>query len=334
MTSARASSAVSSSALAFPSPSAPARDWSSAVKAACPSGVRRTGPSLVIRAAGDRSLGGSIVFTGEGLGHAVKLAHRARPRTTAADPHLRARAIDDARLAGLLVHPVMSSRTPPTEPTPPALPTRNYALPIVALAASFLGLFFPPLFVVGAVLGWISFRRTKREPDLRGRGLAVAAMAAPVVLLPIVVVVAIIAVPNFAKRRARAHQEECKAQLVAIHEAQRQLFAREQRYTDSFAELGFTPPADGRYSYFLGSSVLEAKVPGAAAYRAALTDLPLQPGVQGQCPQCEVTAACVGNADQDATLDVWVISSGALRSLKNRPVEPGTPDNRVDDSAH
>lgn len=77
------------------------------------------------------------------------------------------------------------------------LPTRHYTLPIVALVCAVIGILVVPLVVVGAILGAVSYRRIRREPDLKGRGLAIAAMAMPLVALPLyIVVLSVIFVPT------------------------------------------------------------------------------------------------------------------------------------------
>lgn len=74
-------------------------------------------------------------------------------------------------------------------PEPVVLPTRDYRLPIVALICSLVGVFLPPLMIPGVVLGRIAQLRIRREPDLRGKGLAVTAMAMPIVALPLFILV-------------------------------------------------------------------------------------------------------------------------------------------------
>lgn len=69
------------------------------------------------------------------------------------------------------------------------LPTRDYGLPIVALVVAVIGILVVPLVLVGAILGVVAYRRIRREPDLKGRGLAIAAMAMPLISLPMYLVV-------------------------------------------------------------------------------------------------------------------------------------------------
>lgn len=57
----------------------------------------------------------------------------------------------------------------------------------------------------------------------------------------------------------------------------------------------------------------------------------LPPGVQailgmtGTSPQCQISAACAANLDDDDTLDVWVISTGPL-PLNHADGKPSVPD--------
>lgn len=76
------------------------------------------------------------------------------------------------------------------EPAPVLLPTRDYRLPIVALALSLAGVFLPPLMIAGVVMGRMAQLRIRREPDLKGKALAVTAMAMPIVALPLFILVA------------------------------------------------------------------------------------------------------------------------------------------------
>jgi type IV pilus assembly protein PilA len=50
-------------------------------------------------------------------------------------------------------------------------------------------------------------------------------------------------------------------------------------------------------------------------------------GVQGS----DFTAACIGNIDNDPTLDVWTISSAERTDASGGTVPPGTPLNEVND---
>ncbi|MFL5319274.1 MAG: hypothetical protein ACJ790_06420 [Myxococcaceae bacterium] len=54
------------------------------------------------------------------------------------------------------------------------------------------------------------------------------------------------------------------------------------------------------------------------------------PGVEGVCPKCEVTVLCVGQMDDDATLDVWSVSTKA-RKLQGETVEAGMASHDVND---
>lgn len=77
------------------------------------------------------------------------------------------------------------------------LPTKHYRLPIVALILGVIGILVVPLVVLGAILGFIAYRRIRREPELKGRGLAIAAMAMPLFALPLyIVVLSVMLVPT------------------------------------------------------------------------------------------------------------------------------------------
>ncbi|MHA7630128.1 hypothetical protein [Corallococcus sp. M7] len=57
----------------------------------------------------------------------------------------------------------------------------------------------------------------------------------------------------------------------------------------------------------------------------------MKPGVEGTCPDCIVTAACVGNVDNDDTLDVWSISTVKRTAANGDTIEIGDPYNHVND---
>jgi type IV pilus assembly protein PilA len=164
-------------------------------------------------------------------------------------------------------------------------------------------------------------------------------------------VLAAIAVPNFLKFQARAKQAECKANLKTAFTAQQGYFAENEAYTESLAELNWMPERGNRYAYFFGTEgeVQErtAEAPPVAnpvgvgvdlAKFGASAAIPNDPdlvgipyGVTGTCPQCEITLVCVGNVDNDSTLDAWVISSAELTDPHGRPIPVGQPFQLTDD---
>jgi Domain of unknown function (DUF4190) len=211
------------------------------------------------------------------------------------------------------------------DPPQPA-PSKAYALPSIAVACSILGLCFCPGLLVGPILGIIALRRIKREPWLAGRQLAIAAIVTPVAVFPILLAIAI---PNFIRYQARSKQSECKVNLRALWTAEQDYQIRNGRLATSFAELEFAVPAGNRYAYLLsGTEVL----PRDARYGGPPLDIAsevrkLELGVGRD----RMLAACIGNIDQDPTLDVWTISSESRQAPDGTTVPAGTPMNEVND---
>ncbi|NNC21656.1 fimbrial protein [Corallococcus exiguus] len=169
-------------------------------------------------------------------------------------------------------------------------------------------------------------------------------------------VVVVNTVRNFVRFGQRARAAECKSNLKAWYALQRRHFQDTKTYEPVFAKVGFAPERGNRYAYFAGRGPMEVRdqerseAPegavsiGADTYRftylrpidveALHPSLRARLGVSGTCPTCEITLACVGNTDDDATLDVWVLSTGPLdlQDADGDPVEPGVPVQLVDDT--
>jgi type IV pilus assembly protein PilA len=143
-------------------------------------------------------------------------------------------------------------------------------------------------------------------------------------------ILAAIAIPNFIKYQSRSKQGECKVELRRIYQAQVAHFDEKKGYADDFNALGHMPDAV-RYTYFIGMGAPKGpKQKGAKA--VALDQLPaleggVVVGVEGECPDCTFTAACAGNVDNDADIDVWSISTA-----QRGAVGPGEVHHDVDDS--
>jgi type IV pilus assembly protein PilA len=152
---------------------------------------------------------------------------------------------------------------------------------------------------------------------------------------------------NLVKGPPRDH--ECRARLRTIIGLENAHFAESQRYSVHPVEIGFAPPQGNRYLYVfdpagpltrrdeLPSPPLAESVgygPDTKRHGVLLEDLltKLPPdlrgtlGLEGSCPDCNVTIACVGNVDQDPDVDVWTIST------KDRPeAARGTPIHHLKD---
>lgn len=238
----------------------------------------------------------------------------------------------------------------PYRPPPAAEPS---ALPIVALVLAIVGLCLPPLLLVAIVLAVISLVKSHEPAYAARRGLAIAALVLPLAFVPIVGVLAAIAIPNFIRFQSRSKQAECKANLKAAWLGEKLHFDERSEYSPHVRDAAFSPEPGNRYLYVFdatgalqepGGPAVEGAVgvgpdtrrhpsASAGAYRAAIPpSLVAELGVRGTCPDCTFTAACVGNVDNDATLDVWSISSKDRVDADGLPVPAGQPLHEVDDS--
>ena len=205
----------------------------------------------------------------------------------------------------------------------PAAPKRTSGLATAALVLGILGLCLPPLWVVSIILGIVALSQISREPGLGGKGFAIFGIAAPLVAIPIMGILAAIAIPNFIRFQARARQSECKINLQAIHTAQMAHYAENERYASSAEELRFSPPPNHHYTYYLSAAEgeeLSGKLPA-----------PIPVGVQGECPRCSFTAVCAANIDSDEALDVWTISTEPREGPEGEKIPAGKPYNDLND---
>ncbi|MBZ4333382.1 fimbrial protein [Corallococcus sp. AS-1-12] len=169
-------------------------------------------------------------------------------------------------------------------------------------------------------------------------------------------VVAVNTVRHFVRFGQRARAAECRSNLRAWYRLQRRHFQDTKTYEPVFAKVGFAPERGNRYAYFAGRGPMEVRdrerseAPEGAVAIGADTfqftylrpfdvealppSLKARLGVSGTCPACAITLACVGNTDEDATLDVWVLSTGALdlQDVDGEAAGPGVPVQLVDDT--
>lgn len=239
------------------------------------------------------------------------------------------------------------------EPRPPPSSTEPSALPIVALVLAIVGMCVPPLLVVAIVLAVVSLVKSHEPAYAPRKGLAIAALIIPLAAVPVIGVLAAIAIPNFIKFGARSKQSEAKVHLKVAFTAEKAYFADHDAYVTDVEQLGFAPDRGNRYLYlfdvegavreqgtppgpgFVGVGADAERFPEVdlARYRAALPpDLARELGVRGTCPDCDVTVAAIGNNDNDDTLDVWSISTRERVDRDGVSVPPGVPMHHVDDT--
>lgn len=223
--------------------------------------------------------------------------------------------------------------TPAPQNPPPSKPA---AMPLVALILTLVGFCIPvlfPLVLVGVVLSLISLVRGGEPAFAPRKTLAIISLVLGVVFVPVVGVLAAIAIPNFIRFQARSKQTECKAELKGAFVGQRAFFEQNDKYSGSPSAIGFQP-VGGRYLYLVSlEGRLEPKLsptPTEQLLAGVPAELRDALGVSGDCPQCTVTMACAGNVDGDPTIDVWSISSEP-RIINGEQVPAGVPWNEVND---
>jgi type IV pilus assembly protein PilA len=148
------------------------------------------------------------------------------------------------------------------------------------------------------------------------------------IAVAIVGILAAIAVPNFAKFRARSKQSEAKANLKALFVTEKGFALEKDRYSTLIGEIGFEPERNNRYAYYLSSdATLEDRsgptdTAGGAngisvdtyKYADAEGDPATWPTGCGQAPLVtsaptpSFIAGAAGDIDDDDTVDHWTIS--------------------------
>lgn len=149
--------------------------------------------------------------------------------------------------------------------------------------------------------------------------------------------------------RGPRRDHECRSTLRQIIALEFGFQSERLRYTTHPHELGFAPSTGNRYLYLFDKvgdvtrrddqpspSPQESVGYGPDTKKRDLTVEDLLPkfppqaramlGLEGTCPDCQLTVGCIGNLDPDADVDVWTIST------KDRPgAARGTPLNFASD---
>lgn len=199
----------------------------------------------------------------------------------------------------------------------PASPEKTTAtLAIVGLVLAFIPVC--PLPLAGVILGVIALVQINGRPrELKGRGLAIAAIGLGAMMLIVPTLVAL-TVPSFLRYQARARQGEAQVNLRSLVASNQAFQLEHGRRSTSFAELGFRPDSARRYAYITASDLL---APARGGPRS-VQDLPLlaQAFMRGQGD--EFWALAAGNIDRDEALDVWAITGdGGLQHLLDDLIE-------------
>jgi prepilin-type N-terminal cleavage/methylation domain-containing protein len=129
-----------------------------------------------------------------------------------------------------------------------------------------------------------------RRPE---RGFTVPEMVAVVAILG---VLAAAMLPNYVRGVYKARRSEALYALRAIHDAESFYFAREHRYTDSLAELGF--------------GLEGGKLRADGAYEGPYYTYTLETWDLGGRPDANYRATATGDIDgSDDTLDIVIIEN-------------------------
>ena len=172
--------------------------------------------------------------------------------------------------------------------------------------------------------------------------------------LGVVTSVALLAATGCNLVRGPPRESECRGNLRTIAAKQLALMEARGVYSTHPAQVGFAPAPGNRYLYLFDregavarrddrpSPPLDESVgigPDTRArgvtvewLRARLpADVAAQLGLSGTCPACDVTVACVGNIDDDDTVDVWSLSTKDRVLPSGETVTQGLPWRHVND---
>lgn len=258
---------------------------------------------------------------------------------------------------------MLGTMTQPTAAPPPPPQKKTSGLALTGFILSLI-VCFPPLSLIGALLGIVALVRMGGRTDVGGKGLAIASIPIGATSIVFGGIMAAIAIPNFIAFQGRAKQSEAKANLMALYTGERAYAQEHSGFSTDMAALGFDPEHGNRYAYFLADSgpterrdgsgtpapahpVIigvdqtrhghPAGYPTAAATHCPLTVTradggpPLTLGVSGTGPKAAFLALAAGNVDSDATVDCWSIASVDRRTAAGKTVLYGVPYNEQDD---
>ncbi len=140
---------------------------------------------------------------------------------------------------------------PSVPPAPP--PKKTSGLAIAAFVLSLI-LCFPPLSILGAILGIVALVRMGGRPELGGKTLSIVSIPLGALSVVVTGVLAAILIPNFVYFNARAKTVEAKGNLQALATAEMSYQAEHSALTADMAAIGFRPEHSNRYAYFLAAS--------------------------------------------------------------------------------
>ena len=176
------------------------------------------------------------------------------------------------------------------------------------------------------------------------------------VVIAIISILALLAVPTFLEREARARQVEARTNLRALYNAEKAYFAETNSFTTFIKRVGFNLERSNRYQYNLDTTYnpddrtgpvtvvtnttnaimidafrgfsLGTGASAATAVTASVCNVASPFGLSNTASGDQVfTAGAQGNIDNDTTLDLWTISTAgrSLTGCNNSPAAINSP---------
>ncbi|MFO0724014.1 MAG: hypothetical protein U1E65_09545 [Myxococcota bacterium] len=198
---------------------------------------------------------------------------------------------------------------------------KTSTLAIVALVFAFICM------PVGLILGLVALIRINNsQGELGGRGLAIAAMIIPAAMVPVIGILAAIAVPNFVRYQLRSKEAEAKVNLRAILQSQRSFHDEHAFYAQIPPSPSGAPSAIKQEWEARGCPAECSKdQPGSCGAFECVgfsPDLPVY--FQYSCSSSEngagVLCAAVGDLDGDGKESVHLIGEGAGPDALREPL--------------
>lgn len=204
-------------------------------------------------------------------------------------------------------------------------------LPVVALVLSVVGLCFPPLLLVSFGLGIYGFVRARKETEWAPRKqITMMTMAVSGAGLAIFLGMGL---PQIKKVTMRSKQVPCRDGLSLLYAQQQELKRSNNRYTTQIIELSKKPEAGEQLYRLAGEGpLLGNDAVGIAATVAGIDEgIPMLVRDTIGIRDGDVTMLCAAQLDNDATIDVWTISTKERTGNNGEKIPAGMPWVEVDD---
>jgi len=177
-----------------------------------------------------------------------------------------------------------ASPTPYSAPGTGVVPTTN-GLAVVSLVCGFLFFIFPAA-VAAIIFGHIARSDIRRSGGRKsGAGLALAGLVLGyigIAMIPIILIVAAIAIPNLLRARVAANEASTIGYLRVLNFAITQYSNANGKYPDALAEIspGFSSPR--KFGYFIEYHPATMDVDGVKITGYSITATPLGPRAGGR----------------------------------------------------